>query len=127
MSKILVLDPRVDYADISKSVGGDGRAVVWPGMGAKHCALHYVVMKPGQDNVPHVHPRTEDVIFVYQGEGVVENGDTGEEIPFKQGNVIYVPAGVALAVKSRGEKDYIAVGAQAPFDTDFYKRAGLKW
>lgn len=127
MNKILVLDPKTDYADISRSVGGNGKAVVWPGMGAKHCALHYVVMKPGENNIPHVHTATEDVIYVLQGEGFVENGDTGEQTPFKQGQVIFVPVGVKHAVQARGGQDYIAVGAQAPFDLEFYKRSGLTW
>lgn len=127
MPRILVLDPTVDGADISKSVGGLSRAVVWPGMGAKKCAMHYVTMKPGQDNVPHAHPESEDVIYILQGEGEVENADTGEIIPYKKGNIIYIPAGVSHAVKARGDIDYIAVGAQAPFDLAFYKKAGLKW
>lgn len=127
MNNILVFDPKINYVDISKAVGGNGKAIVWPGMGAKNLAMHYVIMKPGQNNVPHAHPHSEDIIFVIQGEGIVENGDTGEEMPYKEGNVIYIPAGVPHAVKAKGSRDFIAVGAQAPFDLEFYKRAGLKW
>ena len=122
---IKVLDINRDYVEIPIVNGGQAKAIIWPGMGAKNCALHYVVMKPGQENIPHVHQESEDIIFVIQGKGVVVDLDHGKEYPFGPGSVIYIPPGIRHTVKSYGPEDYIVVGAQSPFDLDLYKRAGL--
>lgn len=123
--KILHVDR--DYVKIPLVPGGDARAVVWPGMGAKNACVHYVVMKPGQENMPHVHRHSEDIIYVIQGEGVAVDFDSGTEQPFTKGSVIYVPPGTHHTIKATGKEDYIVVGTLAPIDTEFYDKAGLKW
>ncbi|CEP69178.1 RmlC-like jelly roll fold [Moorella glycerini] len=122
---IKVLHVNRDYVTIPIVDGGEAKAIVWPGMGAKNCALHYVVMKPGQENIPHVHRESEDIIFVVQGRGVVVDLDNGKEYEFEPGSVIYIPPGIRHTVKCFGPDDYIVVGAQSPFDMDLYRRAGL--
>ncbi|ATW27769.1 cupin domain-containing protein [Candidatus Formimonas warabiya] len=123
--KILHVDR--DYVRIPLVPGGDARAVVWPGMGGKNASLHYVVMKPGQENVPHVHKMSEDIIYVIQGQGVAVDLDQGTEHPFTKGSVIYVPPGIQHTVKATGTEDYIVVGTLAPADTEMYLKAGIKW
>lgn len=120
---IKVLDINKDYVEIPIVKSGRAKAIVWPGMGAKNCAMHYVVMKPGEENIPHVHRNSEDIIFVIQGKGVVVDLSNGVELEFGPRSVIYIPPGIVHQVKNSGTDDYIAVGVQSPFDMDLYTDA----
>lgn len=124
---IKVLHVDRDFVRIPLVPGGDARAVVWPGMGAKNAGLNYVVMKPGQENVPHLHKVSEDIIYVIQGQGLAVDFDAGVEHPFTKGSVIYVTPGTRHTIKATGSEDYIVVGTLAPADTEMLTKAGLKW
>lgn len=113
-----------DYVRIPLvSGGGDARVVVGAPTGAKYRTMTYVVMKPGQENVMHRHAASEDVIFVLQGQGVVVDGDTGAERPYRKGSVIFIEQGTAHAVKSHGPEDYISMGGPCPPDTAMGRKA----
>jgi hypothetical protein len=89
MSSIRILDVNKDYVEIPLLKSGKkAKAIVHPGMGSKYGALNYVVMEPGDENILHVHPNSDDVIYILQGEGVVVDGD-GNENSFKQWDVIF--------------------------------------
>jgi len=121
MSLIRILDVNKDYVEIPLLKGGKkAKAIVHPGMGAKYGSLNYVVMEPGDENILHVHPQSDDVIYIIQGEGVIVDGD-GNENSFKQGNVIFIPAGTPHAVKARGDQTYIAIGGPQPPDAAMFK------
>ncbi len=123
MGSIRILDVNKDYVEVPLLKSGKkAKAIVHPGMGAKYGALNYVVMEPGDENILHVHPNSDDVIYIIQGEGVVVDGD-GNESNFKQGDVIFIPAGTFHAVKARGSQTYIAVGGPQPPDLAMFNRA----
>ena len=46
-------------------IARDARLVVWPGVGAITANMNYVAMEPGEANVPHSHPVSEDTIVVF--------------------------------------------------------------
>ena len=58
--------------------------------------------------------------YIIQGEGIVVDGD-GNEKNFKQGDVIFIPAGTSHAVKARGNQTYIAIGGPQPPDVALFK------
>jgi quercetin dioxygenase-like cupin family protein len=121
MSSIRILDVKKDYVEIPLLKGGKmAKAIVHPGMGAKYGSLNYVVMEPGDENIEHVHPNSDDVIYIIQGEGVIVDGD-GKESSFKAGNVIFIPAGTFHAVKPRGNQTFIGVGGPQPADLAMLK------
>lgn len=123
MSSIRILDVNKDYVEIPLLKSGKkAKAIVHPGMGAKNGALNYVVMETGDENILHVHPNSDDVIYIVQGEGIVVDGD-GNEKNFKQENVIFIPAGTFHAVKARGTQTYMAIGGPQPADTGMFNRA----
>ena len=64
---------------------GDARAIIWPGMGAKYGSMHYFVMKPGEENVPHAHGDAEDMFYIAQGKGVVIDFDKNIRHLFEKG------------------------------------------
>ncbi|MBI4495098.1 MAG: cupin domain-containing protein [Chloroflexi bacterium] len=105
--------------------GGYARFPIWPGMGARLRSMNRVAMRPGQENVPHVHPVSEDIFYCLSGTCVVEDGSTGREQPFGRDCLIFIDPGTPHAVRSLGPDDYISVGGPCPPDLDAFRRFGL--
>ena len=118
---IKILNPEKDYVLLPLTKGeGYAKAIIWPGMGAKHGTMNYIYMKAGAENVPHVHPTQEDMFYVVQGSGVVVDCDQNIEYQFKKGDFVYIPPGVTHTVISHGPEDYISVGGPCPVDKNVY-------
>ena len=96
--------------------GGDARMVMGASTGATTRTMGYVVMKPGQENVPHRHPASEDIIYILQGHGTAVDLDSGTTHPYRPGSVILVSTGTRHAVTSAGPDDYISIGGPCPPD-----------
>ncbi len=120
--KVLRIDK--DFVKIPLVKGGFAKAIVWPGMGAKYGSLNYFLMKPGQENVPHVHEKSEDIFYIAQGKGVAVDVDNNIEHPIEKGCVVYVEPGTTHTMKSSGPEDYISIGGPCPPDPKSYK--GMK-
>lgn len=120
--KIRRLDVNKDYKELSILDGkGVARAIIYPGMGAKYASLNYFVMKPGSKNTAHVHARSEDVIYVIQGQGIIKETETGNELRFKKGDILFIPEGVYHQVIPDGDEDYIGIGGPQPVDDSIFK------
>ncbi len=124
---VKVLDVDKDYISFPLVPGGDARAVVHPGMGAKNAGVNFVKMKPGQANVPHMHEKSEDIMYVISGEGYCEDFDTGIKHPFHKHMIVFVEPGTKHAMVATGTEEYIVVGTLAPADTTLLKNAGIKF
>jgi len=122
--KVLRVDR--DFVKIPLVKGGFARGVIWPGMGAKYAGMNYFVMKPGEENVPHIHERSENIFYVIQGRGLAIDGDAGIEHPIEKGCVVYVQPRTTHMVRSLGPKDYISVDFQCPPDLKLYERLKVK-
>jgi len=119
---IKILKADKDFVEIPLVKGGTAKAIIWPGMGAKHGSMHYIVMKPGEENIMHKHKESEDMFYIVQGSGVVVDGDTEEEHPFEKGDFVFVEPNTKHAVKSLGPEDYISVGGPSPADIEVYRK-----
>ena len=102
-------------------IASDARLVVWPGVGAQTANMNYVVMEPGEENVPHEHVESEDTILVLEGAGTVADLSSGTELPFEAGQTIHIPPGVPHQVRADRGSRVVSVGGPCPAD-----RAGLK-
>lgn len=102
-------------------IASDARLVVWPGVGAQTANMNYVVMEPGEENVPHEHVESEDTILVLEGAGTVADLSSGTELPFEAGQAIHIPPGVPHQVRADRGSRVVSVGGPCPAD-----RAGLK-
>ncbi|MEF2070590.1 cupin domain-containing protein [Consotaella aegiceratis] len=105
-------------------ISKDARFVIWPGVGAWHANMNYVVLEPGEANVPHIHTESEDSIFILEGEGTVDDLTHDISVPFKAGCVVHVPVGVKHAVKADQGVRVVSVGGPAPADVTLLKAAG---
>ncbi len=105
-------------------ISKDARFVVWPGTDAWNANVNYVVLEPGEENVPHIHPISEDTIFIIEGKGTARDHTNGLAIPFEAGCIVHVPTGVKHAVcADRGER-VVSVGGPAPADVPLLLKVG---
>jgi mannose-6-phosphate isomerase-like protein (cupin superfamily) len=106
-------------------IARDARLVVWLGSGSRTANMNYVDMQPGERNVPHSHPVSEDTIFILDGEGTVEDLTNGLSLAARAGQVVHVPVGIVHAVKADKGVHIESVGGPAPADTEMLKRMGV--
>ena len=107
-------------------IAKDARLVVWLGSGSNTANMNYVDMQPGERNVPHAHPNSEDTIFILDGEGTVEDLTNGVTLPVRKGQVVHVPVGIVHAVAADNGVHIESVGGPAPADVDMLKMMGVE-
>jgi mannose-6-phosphate isomerase-like protein (cupin superfamily) len=98
------------------AISSDARLVVWPAVGARTANMNYVRMRPGEENRPHAHPRSEDTIAILAGRGTVEDLSHGVTLPFEAGDVVHVPPGVHHRVRADRGVAVESVGGPCPPD-----------
>lgn len=106
-------------------ISSDARLVVWPGTGAEIATMNYVVLQPGEANVPHAHPESEDTIYILEGSGTVEDFDNVQVYPLEAGCVVHVDPGTQHAVTNTGENVMRSVGGPCPPDWEILHRCGV--
>jgi quercetin dioxygenase-like cupin family protein len=105
-------------------ISRDARFVVWPGVGAWNANMNYVVLEPGEANVPHIHTISEDTIFILEGEGTIRDYTNNIELPFHAGCAVHVPVGVKHAVAADRGVKIVSVGGPCPADVPLLKAVG---
>lgn len=105
-------------------ISRDARFVVWPGVGAWSANMNYVVLEPGEANVPHIHSISEDTIFILEGEGTIRDYTNDIELPFRAGCAVHVPVGVKHAVAADRGVRVVSVGGPSPADVPLLKAVG---
>jgi quercetin dioxygenase-like cupin family protein len=108
-------------------ISSDARLVIWPGVGALAANMNYVKMAPGEENVPHVHPVSEDTIYIVEGRGSVRNVDDDTVQEFRAGDAIFVPAGVQHQVRADAGVPVVSVGGPCPPDYEMLRRLGAEF
>jgi quercetin dioxygenase-like cupin family protein len=105
-------------------IARDARLIVWPGRGSQVANMNYVDMQPGERNIPHVHPGSEDTIYVIDGAGTIEDLTNEVELPFEGPCAVHVPVGVWHAVKADRGRRIESVGGPTPTDWTMMARIG---
>jgi quercetin dioxygenase-like cupin family protein len=108
-------------------ISSDARLVIWPGVGALAANMNYVKMAPGEENVPHAHPVSEDTIYIVEGRGSVRNVDDDTVQEFRAGDAIFVPAGVQHQVRADAGVPVVSVGGPCPPDYEMLQRLGAEF
>jgi len=96
---------------------GDTRNVYGPHNGARHLTFNYAKFPPGVAFTQHVHERSEDLILVLEGSGVIRLDD--KEFPIEPGDVILVSEGEFHGTVA-GPNGLVCVSVQAPPDPRLY-------
>ena len=106
-------------------ISRDARLIVWLGEGARTANMNYVVMQPGEENVPHIHPESEDTIMILEGVGTIKDHDNDVVLEFTAGDVLHVPIGVRHAVRADRGSTVVSAGGPCPADTTMLRLAGV--
>ncbi|MCX2933774.1 cupin domain-containing protein [Mycobacterium sp. CVI_P3] len=74
-------------------------------------------LEPGQQNDYHVHPTTEHMHIVIEGECEYSLGDA-EPVIIRVGDAVMVPAGIAHGIRNISDKrtSYVAVTSPGPYE-----------
>lgn len=105
-------------------ISKDARFIVWPGVGAWNANMNYVVLEPGEANVPHIHSISEDTIFILEGKGTIRDYTNDLEVPFHAGCAVHVPVGIKHAVAADRGVTIVSVGGPCPADVPLLKSVG---
>lgn len=105
-------------------IARDARLVVWPGNGSQTANMNYVDMQPGERNIPHVHPASEDTLYVVSGSGTIEDLDNGLALAFEAPCAVHVPVGVWHAVRADRRSRIESVGGPSPADWNMLLKVG---
>lgn len=98
--------------------------VLTPKMGSGNVGITSAVHYPGMEFEPHVHPLSEELIIVHEGEGEFYLHD--KWIPVKKGDVLYAPPGIYHGTRKRkgSEGVFTTIGIATPPQLDLYNRIG---
>lgn len=105
-------------------ISQDARFVVWLGVGAETANMNFVILQPGESNVPHHHEESEDTIFILEGEGSVEDLTNQRRLRFRAGDVVHVPVGVRHAVHADAGTTIVSAGGPCPADRHLLSMLG---
>lgn len=107
-------------------ISNDARLIIWPGMGAQAITMSYVVLEPGEENIPHEHPDSEDVLFVVDGGGSAQDHSSGETKVFRAGDAVFIPPGLRHAIVADRGLPIESVGGPTPPDLMMLERSGVE-
>ena len=96
----------------------DSRRLLHPEMGARLLTLNYSVFEPGVEFPQHVHPVSDDIFLVLQGQCAVRQGD--RRTPLLVGQAVFIPAGQIHGGIATGEGTSILISFQVPPDEALY-------
>jgi quercetin dioxygenase-like cupin family protein len=105
-------------------ISKDARLVVWPGVGAETANMNYVVLEPGEANVPHIHATSEDSVFILEGKGTAHDFENDRHVEFEAGQAVHVPAGMKHAIAADRGVRVVSAGGPSPADKGLLKAVG---
>ncbi|MEM1546236.1 MAG: cupin domain-containing protein [Candidatus Methanomethylicia archaeon] len=109
----------VNTVKIEKRLGGPIKRVF---AGISNKLLFSIgVFNPGEGLNPHIHPESDEVYYVLEGEGTVHIGSEGKEYPVNAGLALYIPAGTIHSVTNTSNKMlkiafFVAPGTEPPIE-----------
>lgn len=120
--KVQVLRVDRDYVSLALVDGaaGEVRAVVWPGMAARHRSMHYVSLPAGARTLPHGHATSEAVYYVVRGQGVIEDLDLGATHAVGPGSFVLITPRSRYRIAAAQDQELVCVGGPCPPDPQLY-------
>jgi quercetin dioxygenase-like cupin family protein len=108
---------RLDRDSVPLRGRGDLRAIVWPGMGARHRAMHSVRLPAGETSDRWQHPG-EAVYYVLRGSGWFDDRTTGERHDIRAGLIVHIGPGTAYTMTAH--EPLVCIGGPCPPDPALY-------
>ncbi len=110
-----------DYVLLPLAEGaGEVRAVVWPGVQARHRSMHYLVLPGGARTRPQRHADSEAVYYVIRGEGKVDDLDDGSSHAVGPGSVVFITPRNGYRIAAAPRSELVCIGGPCPPDPALY-------
>jgi uncharacterized RmlC-like cupin family protein len=110
-----------DFIPLALADGpGEARAVVWPGMGARHRTMHYLSLPAGGRTHALRHAASEAVYYIVQGAGVIEDLDARSAHPIRTGSVVWITPDSQYRIAAGPDAALVCVGGPCPPDPALY-------
>ena len=77
-----------------------------------HIVAGLTVFEPGESSAWHNHPESEEVDIILRGSGILKDGN--EEVPFKEGEWMFIPTAVFHQHKNTGDEPLWMVWMYTP-------------
>jgi len=120
---IRILDPAREGVPMPM-IARRSALVVSPHMGANYAVMNVVELEPAEKNVPHLHSRSEDSLFILSGSGWAHDLDAETRLPLAAGCAVIVPPGVRHTVEA-GPEGLKSIGGPVPPDLEMMRAMGL--
>ena len=116
---IVVVRGDLDAVAVRRLVdGGDAKALIWPGMGARFRSMHRFRLPAGAATIPFLH-ESDSVYFVIEGAAEFVDLATGETIDGDSGSAMHIDAGTSYQIRATKEPASV-VGGACPADPQLY-------
>ena len=99
--------------------GGGARAVVWPGVGARHRSMHLIRLGGNGRTKSLSHP-SEAVYHLCEGSATAADPDSGESFAIGVGAMLHIDAGTEYRIEA-GTDGALLVGGPCPPDPALYE------
>jgi len=102
-----------EVEEIEEPKGNYKKLLVHPERtGNKYCQISLLRIPPGEGFPRHLHPGSEDIIYVLRGRAIFSLGE--EEVEVSAGEIIVIPENIPHSAVNRTKRDLEAVVIQAP-------------
>jgi len=118
MGKIKILSPFKDGKEIWIGLDTPGfrrkvfRLVDEELVNSKHIVAGLTIFDPGEASSNHNHPESEEIDIIIRGHGDLL--DDGVRIPFKEGDWMFIPAGVFHQHINNGDEPILLIWMYTP-------------
>ena len=93
--------------------GASAQEIAGPLAGAKTCIIKLGVFEPGGESIFHTHPRSEQMLYVLEGELTFMDAQRNKLVA-KPGQAFFVPIGEEHAAFNFGKQKAVYVAVTAP-------------
>lgn len=117
---VRILDPFRDSRQLWLGLEEEGlrrkvfEIVTADNVGAANIRAGLTVFEPGEECAPHNHPGSEEINVAIRGSGLALDITAGTELPFKENDWIFIPAGHFHAHRNDGNEPLWLLWCYAP-------------
>ncbi|MEM3404211.1 MAG: cupin domain-containing protein [Nitrososphaeria archaeon] len=108
----------IKNVNIQRILGGPIKPLISNRDISKNQEFALGVFKPKEGLFFHTHPRSEETYFIVSGTGTVFVEELKKPVKVKEGDVVYIPAGMPHGVKNTGRRNLLIAFFLSPGDTN---------
>jgi mannose-6-phosphate isomerase-like protein (cupin superfamily) len=106
---------KLDEVEAKEILGGPIKVMFSPDtVGTKHLRFSVGYFDPGQGLNMHIHPESEEVYYIIEGQGDVYIGKEKTTTKVERNMAVYIPSGTIHGIRNTGNTKLIVAFMVAP-------------